>query len=137
MGHRVGSVLMIDDPIPKHLALPFRFVSASGTGSSSHAPAGDLDLSEKVVCTVTQDSDVDVRTSVEIILRVREGSIYAVPELGSPDLTFRDQPLDLSDIVLLAASQDSRISLSFAQDDNLDGLIAQVRALVTGGKESG
>lgn len=113
---------MSTDLAPRHFAIPFRFAGSPEGGKAE---------------VVIADSEDDVVQSVEIILRIERGSVIGIPDLGSPDITFREQPVTTDDVVNIVSSQDPRVDLNILQDENLDPMIAQLQARVSGGESIG
>jgi phage baseplate assembly protein W len=96
-----------------HFALPFRMVGGRAV-------------------EVEQDSAEDVAACVEAVLRTRPGQRDALPEFGSPDLAFRQLPVDPDDLVAAVETWESRAQLlAEERPDLLDEAALRVRLTLT------
>lgn len=95
-----------------HFALPFRY-----------------EQGRPVV--VEQDSVDDVAACVEAVLRTRPGEREESPDFGSPDLAFRQRPLDLDEVVGAVSRWEPRARLLAQEDpERLDEAVARVQITV-------
>jgi phage baseplate assembly protein W len=79
------------------------------------------------LATVEQDSDEDITQCLRAILLHRVGDRTDVPELGVPDLTHGEQPLDLDGIEEVVRRHEPRVDVLLStQPDALDQAIADV-----------
>jgi len=77
---------------------------------------------------VQQDTIEDVTNCVEVCVRTHVGRRKELPQFGIPDLTFRDQPIKMSDVLQQISSNEPRaIVLIDQHPEVLDELIADVR----------
>lgn len=77
---------------------------------------------------VEQDSIDDIANCVEAALRTPLGARDEYPEYGVPEMVFRQQPINTSDIVRRLDDMEPRASiLAEEAPDRLDASIARVR----------
>lgn len=96
-----------------HFALPLRYVNGAPVVNE-------------------QDSLDDVAACVAAILRTRQGERDTLPEFGSPDLTFAQQPLDMDALLDVVGEQEPRARLAVEADiDDFDTALARVEVDVT------
>lgn len=77
---------------------------------------------------VQQDTIEDVTNCVEVCVRTHVGRRKELPHFGIGDLTFRDQPIRMSDVLQSISSNEPRaIVLIDQHPEVLDELIADVR----------
>jgi hypothetical protein len=96
-----------------HFDLPFRFAGSS-------------------TVTVEQDTEDDVYNCVLASLMTELGFRPALPNYGTPELTFGNQPLPLDALIQKITHDEPRAAILFSQNPNLvDNLIADVTLLVS------
>jgi hypothetical protein len=77
---------------------------------------------------VQQDTIDDVTNCVEVCVRTHIGRRKELPQFGIEDLTLRDQPVRMADVLRRIAENEPRaIVLIDQHPDLLDELIARVR----------
>lgn len=77
--------------------------------------------------TVEQDSDDDIRQCVEAIVRHRVGDRVDVPEMGVPDFTHGEQPLEVDGVTTVIGRHEPRASVLVASSPNLiESVLAEV-----------
>lgn len=88
-----------------------------------------LDLVNGSFATVEQDSDEDITQCVKAILKHRPGDREDIPEMGVPDPTFGEQPLNLTEAQEVLRRHEPRVDTLLAQDpESVESLIAEVTA---------
>jgi phage baseplate assembly protein W len=102
---------------PAHLNLPFRFDERTG-----HA------------AEVDQDSLDDIAVCVEAVLRTHPGQREEHPAFGSPDLIFREVPVESEDVIDALETWEPRARILVERDpDRFDTTLERLR--ITVGKE--
>lgn len=87
---------------------------------------------------VQQDTIEDVTNCVEVCVRTHIGRRKELPEFGIEDLTLRDQPIRMADVLRRVTENEPRAVVLIDQHpDALDDLIADVRMEVALREEPG
>lgn len=81
---------------------------------------------------VEQDSEDDVLNCVEVVLRTRIGERVELPDFGTPDITFLQQPISLQAIEAAITAGEPRSTQMLEQaPDKIDQKVAYVRVNVS------
>lgn len=107
------------DPIPQHLALPFRIVGTRAVA-------------------VDQDSDAEILQSVEVLMRYRPGDREAVPDFGVPGQAHRQGGADLVTVAERVELWEPRVrAVAESMGLEVGGLLQQVRVKVQAAPQEG
>lgn len=79
------------------------------------------------LATVEQDSDEDIRQCISAIVRHRVGDRVDVPEMGVPDFTHGEQPLEIDGVAAVIDRHEPRASVLVSSSPNLiESILAEV-----------
>jgi phage baseplate assembly protein W len=96
-----------------HLALPFSYVNG-------------------IPQVVEQGTIEDIANCVEVALRTHVGERKELPDFGTADLTFQQQPVSLSALLTQIELHEPRVIALLEQaPDALDSLILKIKAKVS------
>jgi hypothetical protein len=88
-----------------------------------------LELAGSSLATVEQDSDEDIVQCSKAILRHRAGDRTDIPQMGVPDFTFSERPLDLDAAQEVLRRHEPRADTLLIEDpDLINQWAAEVRA---------
>lgn len=80
------------------------------------------------LATVEQDSDEDITQCLKALVLTRVGDRPDLPDMGVPDLTFTEEPIDLEDVLPVLEKHEPRASVLVSQrPDAVEQLVADLR----------
>jgi phage baseplate assembly protein W len=89
--------------------------------------AWPMTLSGTRLATIEQDSDDDINQCVRLVLLHRVGDRDDQPDMGVPDDTFAEQPLDTAAIVAAVERHEPRVAaLAGSTIDSINSAIAEI-----------
>jgi hypothetical protein len=80
------------------------------------------------LATVEQDSDEDIEQCLKALFLTRVGDRPDMPDVGVPDLTFTEEPMDLDEVTDVLTEREPRASVLVSeQPDALEQLVSDLR----------